>query len=106
MALGRLQYRLSDLLLFVAGVALFLGAVLGELVRLVIAVVGLSTLAVAVMVLLGLGVVGLGAAAEAAIRGVYWIARSPFRMRQLLFERRWARLRPGQSSQRVRGMLG
>ena len=106
MAPWRFQYRLSDLLLLVACVALVLGAVLGELVRLVLFVASLMTLGIAVFVLVGLGVVALGALAEAVVRWVYWMSRLPFRLRQLLFERRWARLRPGQPSERVRGLLG
>ena len=100
---GRFQYRLSDLLLLVAVVALVLGVVLSGLVRLVLSSLALV---VAVLILVAAGVVGLSAAAAVAIGWVYWIARSPVRLRQLLFERRWARLRPGQSSQRVRGLLG
>ena len=106
MTQGRFQYRLSDLMLLVACVGFVLGVVVGGVAHVVLLVATSCVLVCSVVALASLAVVGLCAGTEAAMRGAFWIARSPFRLRQLLFERRWSRLRPGQSSQRVRGLLG
>ena len=99
----KFQYSLWDLILLVASAALVLGLACGRMVR--------SVAAFAIAVLLGaalawLGIVLLLEGAVAARRWAGLLVRLPFRARQLWFERRLGRLRPGAATQWVRSLLG
>jgi hypothetical protein len=100
------QYRLRDLHVAVACVALVLGAAVGGLARVLL--VSASAIFVVLMAgaLLCLAVVFLFEGAGEAWRWTCWSGRLPFWIRQAWFERRLARVRPGQTSQRVKRMLG
>jgi hypothetical protein len=106
MAKTSFQYRLWDLMLVVASAALVLGAARGEMARQVLIVASLATVLVVGAGLMWLAFVLVFEGAAAARQWAWTLARLPFRLRQLLFERRLARLRPGHPAQRVRRLLG
>jgi hypothetical protein len=100
------QYRLWSLHVTVACVALVLGAALGGLARVVLALSSLIFVAVmAAALLCGLLVI-LCYGAAAITRGVVRVGQLPVSARQVVFERRLARIRPGNTSQLVRRLLG
>lgn len=106
MATRRLQYRLWELLAIIAGVALVLGSARGGFARTLL--IGACQLFVVFSVgyLASVAVVSLGGDSSAAIRWTGQCARLPLRLWQARFERRLSRLRPGNSSQIVRQLLG
>src|SRR2546422_553270 len=100
------QYRLWDLLLVVACAALVLGVAQGGPARVFLIGASLAVILVSVLYLAILSVVLVLEGSGTATQWACWTVRLPFRVRQMLFERRLARLRPGNSSQQVRGLLG
>ena len=100
------QYRLLDLHVAVACVALVLGAAMGGIARMLL--VCASAVFVVLMAggLASLAVVFLFEGAAEAWCWACWFGRLPFLIRQVLFERRLARVRPGQTSERVQSLLG
>ena len=104
MAARSFQYSIRRLLVVVAGSALVLGAACGAPARWLLVGLCVALVAFAAALTLFWFVPLLGyAAALGLARGV---ARVPFRVRRSLFERRLGRLRPGNSSVRVRSLLG
>jgi hypothetical protein len=106
MPTGSFQYRLWLLHVAVACVALVLGSALGGLARVFLAVSSVVFIAFMVSLLLCSAVMLIGPGAAAATRCAYSIGRLPLRARQAVFERRLARIRPGNTSGLVRRMLG
>jgi hypothetical protein len=100
------QYRLWTLHVAIACVALVLGAAMGGLARVVLAVSGLIfVLSMAGVLFCGLVVLAWYWAVAAA-RCAGRIGRLPMLARQAVFERRLARIRPGNTSHVVRRLLG
>jgi hypothetical protein len=96
------QFGLWTLHFLVLAVACVLGAAQGQATRaIVVAACGLAVLLIACWL-----AVCLVAGAAQASRSVAWVGRAPFRLFQLLFERRLAGLRMGTPSTRVRRTLG
>jgi hypothetical protein len=104
--MAQFQYRLWNLHVAVACVALVLGAALGGLARVVLTVasvvfVGLMTVGLFCVLVLFM-FYGTVSAARCAFR----IGLLPLWARQVVFERRLARIRPGNTSHLVRRLLG
>ena len=106
MSQARFQFRLWTLHLVVACVALVLGAAQGDLVRVLLMVTSVVFVAAMAIGLLGVGIVFLFLGAAEAGQCAWWLVRSPVLARQVLFERRLKRIRPGTTSQFVRSVLG
>ena len=103
---GRFQFRLWTLHVVVACVALVLGAAHGDFVRWLLMATSVAFVAAMAVGLLCVGVVFLLQGAAEAGRCAWWLVRSPVLARQVLFERRLKRIRPGNTSQFVRHVLG
>lgn len=106
MSRERFQFRLWTLHVVVACVALVLGAAHGDLVRMLLTATSVVFVAAMAVGLLCVGVVFLFQGAAEAGLCARWLVRSPVLARQVLFERRLKRIRPGNSSQFVRSILG
>ena len=102
----RFQFQLWTLHVAVACVALVLGAAHGDLVRVLLAATSLAFVAAMAFGLLCVAVVFLFQGASEAGQCALWLVRSPLLARQVLFERRLKRIRPGTTSQFVRSVLG
>jgi hypothetical protein len=106
MSQGRFQFRLWTLHLVVACVALVLGAAHGDVVRVLLMVTSGAYVAAMAVGLICVGIVFLFQGAAEAGQCAWWLVRCPALARQVLFERRLKRIRPGTTSQFVRSVLG
>ena len=106
MQVERFQYRLLSLHVVVACVALILGAALGGLARQVLVVSGLMFILFMAAVWICVCVVVAYYGAIGVTRLVVGIGRIPMLARKVSFERRLARIRPGNTSHLVRRLLG
>ena len=106
MSQGRFQFRLWTLHVAVACVALVLGAAYGDLVRVLLMVTSVVFVAAMAIGLACVVVVFMFMGAADAGQCALWLIRSPLLARQVLFERRLKRIRPGTTSQFVRSVLG
>lgn len=106
MSEGRFQYRLWSLHVAVACVALVLGAAQGGIARVLLLVASAAFVAGMSVWLFCAMVIFLIYGAAAAGRWTMWLGQVPGLARQLLFERRLSRVRPGNTVQFVRRLLG
>ena len=106
MSQGRFQFRLWTLHVAVACVALVLGAAYGDLVRVLLMATSVAFVAAMAVGLVCVGVVFLFQGAAAAGQCARWLVHVPVLARQVIFERRLKRIRPGNTSQFVRSVLG
>ena len=102
----RFQFPLWLLHVAVACVALVLGASQGRLVRVLLVVCSAAFVVAMALGFAAVAAVFMIRGAVAAGRLTLWFVRTPVLARQVLFERRLARIRPGNSSQSVRRVLG
>ncbi len=106
------QFGLWTLQLLLLAVACVLGVTQSQFARAIVVGACLLVLLTGLLVLLTacwlacLAVVFIAADAAEARRCVASVGRAPFRVYQLLFERRLARLRMGAPARRVRRVLG
>jgi hypothetical protein len=100
------QYRIGDLLWVVTCVALILGAAQGWLARGLLIAASFGLVLLATLMIAYSGLTWLFHRTGAAAHLAAGVARLPSRARQLYFERRLSRLRPGHSALRVRSLLG
>ena len=103
---GRFQYRLWSLHVVVACVALILGAAQGGIARILLLILSAAYVAVTSICLLCVMVIFLLYGAAAAGCWTMRLAHVPGLARQVLFKRRLSRIRPGNTSQVVRKLLG
>ena len=103
---GSFQFSLWSMHVAVACVALVLGAALSGPVRLLIVCLSFGFVLLMGGAFVCVGLVFVLDGAKSAGHLAEWLVRSPLLVRQYFFERRLARLRPGNSSQRVRNLLG
>ncbi len=106
MSKERFQFRLLTLHVAVACAALVLGAAHGGLAR-VLLIAGCFAFVAAVVVAMGCVLVVFAfQGAVAAGRLSLWLVRLPLLARRSIFERRLARIRPGNTCQAVHHLLG